>query len=86
MAISPRKQALRRITLWTGILSTVAGAAIYLQVSGFVGAAEQVAAAVAPGDQGAGSTDSGGGDQGPQPVQSNPQPGFGQPVAVSGGS
>ena len=86
MAISPRKQALRRITLWTGILSTVAGAAISLQVSGFVGAVEQVAAAVAPGDEGAGFTDDGGREQGPQPAQSNPQPGYGQPIAVSGGS
>ena len=86
MALSPRKQALRRITLWTGILSTVAGAAIYLQVSGFAGAIEHVAASVAPADPGTGSTTGGGGGQGPQPAQSNPQPGYGQPIAVSGGS
>lgn len=86
MALSPRKQALRRITVWTGILSTVAGVAIYLQVSGFAGAVEQVAASVAPADPGAGFTDSGGGGQVLQPAQSNPQPGYGQPIAVSGGS
>jgi hypothetical protein len=84
MALSPRKQALRRLTLWTGIVGMVAGAAIYLQVSGFVTAVGQLAAAVAPGDQGVGAGDGGG--QAAQPPQANPNPGYGQPIAVTGGS
>jgi hypothetical protein len=85
MALSPRKQALKSLTLWTGIVSLVAGAAIYLQVSGFVGAVGQLASAVAPGDPGVG-VDGGGGDQAAQPPQANPQPGYGPPIAVTGGS
>jgi hypothetical protein len=84
MAVNaPRKQALRRITWIAGVVSMVAGGAIYLQVSGVVAAAAQVAAAVEPGDDGLGE---GGAATQPQAPQYQPGPGNGQPVAVSGGS
>jgi hypothetical protein len=85
MALSPRKQALKRITVWTGVVSVLASAAIYLQVSGFAGAVGQLASAIAPGDLGSGIDDDGG-VQAAQPPQANTQPGYGQPIAVTGGS
>jgi len=84
MALSPRKQVLRRLTLWAGIVSMVAGGAIYLQVSGLVGAVGQLAAASASSDQGLGGEEAGG--QAAQPPQTNPNPSSGQPIVVTGGS
>jgi hypothetical protein len=85
MAVSsPRRQTLRRFTWAAAIASLVAGGAVYLQVSGGVAAAAQVAAAFQPGDG-----DEGGFEQAPQPAQpqfANPGPGSNRPIAVTGGS
>lgn len=88
MAVSSRQLALKRLTVGTGVASLVAGAAIYLQVSGFTAALGQLAASIQASDPGAGPAAAGGdGGQVQAAPPVNPGGGFGQqPVAVSGGS
>jgi hypothetical protein len=81
--VSPRKQALRLFTVGAGILSMVAGGAIYFQVSGLATAMWLLAGTIAPADS---SVTDGSAGQTVQAPAYNPNPGYGRPIAVTGGS